>query len=53
MRAKALSDAETDFADDLRAEALLQFAQDLSLGDLLELIVQGGLKHSHGKNSRA
>ena len=47
---EGLADAETDFADDPGAEALLQFAQNLGLGDLFELIVQGGLKHAHEKN---
>ena len=48
---EGLADAETDFADDPGAEALLQFAQNLRLGDLFELIVQGGLKNAHIKNS--
>ena len=45
-----LADAETDIADDLRPETLLQFAQDFGFGDLLELIVQSRLEDAHGKN---
>src|ERR1700704_828291 len=52
-RRRKLADAETNVADDLRAEALLQFAQNLGFGNLLELVMQGGLKHADGKDSSA
>lgn len=48
-----LADAKSEFANDLAPKALFQFAQDLRFGDLLELIVQRGLEHSHRENAPA
>jgi hypothetical protein len=47
-----LADTEANFADDFRPKPLLQFAQNLRLGDLLKLVMQRGLQHSHRQNPR-
>ena len=43
--------AEADVADDLCAEALFWFSQDVDLGSLLEFIVQNGLDHADVENT--
>jgi hypothetical protein len=48
-----LADAKANFSDDLRPEALLQFAQNFRLRDLLELVMQRRLQHPHGQNAGA
>src|SRR5207249_818741 len=47
------ADAETNVADGLAAEALLEFSQDLGLGNLFELVMQCWLEHPHVENAFA
>src|ERR1043166_3453467 len=46
-----LTNAETDVADGLRAEAFFELLQDVDLRDLIELVVQNRLEHTDIENS--
>ena len=48
-----LANAKADVADGFSAKALLQFSQDVDLGNLLELVVQGGLQDADIKDAFA
>lgn len=48
-----LTDPEPHVANSFAAEALFEFAQDVDLRDLLQLIVQGRLKNAHIENALA
>ncbi len=44
------ANAKTNVADGFAAKALLQFSQDVDLGDLFELVVQCRLEDAHIQN---
>lgn len=44
---RCLANAETDVADDFAAKTPLQFAQDVDLADLFQLVMQCRLEHPH------
>ena len=50
---KSSADAEADVADGFGTKALFQLAQDLGLGDLFELVVQGCLEDPDVKHASA
>ena len=50
---RGLAHAKADVADDFTAEALLQLAQDVDLGNLLELVMQCRLEHADVEDSFA
>jgi len=48
---RVVNHPEADVANDLPTETLFQFSQNFDLGDLFQLIVQGGLKDLDIQNS--